>query len=167
MPEVAQIYLGNINSDSDLAKSVKQEKCLEISLPECDRNKGRIHGHVENGVAVGIIKSRDHALESGDVFKTDSGKLLLISLEEQEFLVLEFSNRETNTAPFKLVALGHALGNYHYPIKIQVDKIYVQINTDKLILEKLINGFGIAGLQLSYQTLSANQKIGFSFPNHS
>ncbi|MGB5712804.1 MAG: urease accessory protein UreE [Waterburya sp.] len=162
MTEIAQTYLGNINDNSDLAELVKIESYLEVTLQESDRNKGRIHAHTLAGVAVGIIKSRDRSLQSGDLFKTDSGKLILIQLQEKEVMVLDLSSLENHISATKLVNLGHVLGNYHYPTMIHNQKIYIQLVTDKLILEKLIKDLNIPELQISYEMQSLNHNITFA-----
>lgn len=166
MTEVAKTYLGNINNNSDLSELVTIETCLEIYLAESDRLKGRIHTQTNSGVAVGIIKSRDRSLQEGDVFKTESGKLLLVHLQEQELLVLDFSLLETNIPATKLVYLGHVLGNHHYPMVIQDNKIYVQLVTDKEIIEKRINDLNIPGLQINYKMKTADKDNIFSSHSH-
>ena len=164
MIEVAQTYMGNINDDSELAQLITTESCLEVTLTQSDRTKGRIHAHTASDVAVGIIKSRDRALRSGDLFRTNSDKLLLVYLQEQELLVLDLSSIADNISSSQLVQLGHILGNHHYPIEVQGNKIYVQLITDKLILEKLINELDIPNLQIKYQMQSESQQ--FSFAKH-
>ena len=62
---------------------------LSTNYRQRDRYKGRIHARSNSGIAVGIIKSRDRALESGDLFRTNSDKLLLIYLPEPELLIHE------------------------------------------------------------------------------
>ena len=166
MTEVARTYIGNINDNADLAQLANSESCLEVTLDESDHAKGRIHTHTASGMAVGIIKSRDRALRSGDLFKTDSEKLLLIQLQEQELLVLDLSFLDNNIALEKLVQLGHTLGNHHYPISMQDDKIYVQLATNKTTIEKLINELAIPNLQIKYQTQSELQKLAFSHHVH-
>jgi len=161
MTEIAQTYIGNINDNADLAELVRIENCLEITLQESDRQKGRIHSHTVDGVAVGIIKSRDRSLESGDLFKTNSSQLVLIKLEEQELMVLDFSTLESNICATKLVNLGHVLGNHHYPIMIHEQKIYIQLITDKLTLEKLIKDLNISSLEINYEMQSFNHEIVF------
>ena len=166
MTEVAQIYLGNISDDPNLARMIAAESFLEVALQSSDRSKGRIHAHTNSDLAVGIIKSRDRALRTGDLFKTESDKLLLIKLQEQELLVLDFSAVEPDIYQAKLVQLGHALGNHHYPIMLQENKIYVQLITDKQIIEKLIGNLNIIGLQIKYKMQSEQKKIVFSSHSH-
>ena len=166
MVEIAQTYMGNINHNSDLAKLVQIEICLEVTLQESDRHKGRIHAHTDSGMAVGIIKSRDRSLQSGDLFKTNSGKLVLINLQEQELMVLDLSSLESDTSATKLVNLGHVLGNHHCPMMVRGQKIYIQLATDKFILEKLIKDLNIPSLQINYEVYSSTQNITFESHNH-
>lgn len=165
MTEVAQIYLGNINHNSDLSELVQKETFLEVFLKQSDRQKGRIHTHTDTGIAVGIIKSRDRALQSGDLFKTESGNLVLIHLQAQKLMVLSFST-SANNIPTKLVHLGHILGNHHYPIVVQDNKIYVQLVSDAKVLEKAIKDLHIAGLEINYEMRSPTKNLNFSVHNH-
>ena len=88
MTEVAETYLGNVNSNSELALITSD--CLKINLQFSDRYKGRIHTYTNSNLAVGIIKSRDRALQSGDLFKTNSGKFVLIHLQEPRTVSYRF-----------------------------------------------------------------------------
>ena len=166
MTEIAQTYLGNINHNSDLSELVNHETCLEVFLTERDRHKGRIHTHTDTGVAIGIIKSRDRALQCGDVFQTESGNLILVHLQELELMVLSFSELVSDNVPVKLVHLGHILGNHHYPIVVQDNKIYVQLITDAKVLEKTIKDLHIAGLEINYEMRSPNKHLNFSVHSH-
>lgn len=166
MAEIAQIYLGNLGQDSNLAKLVSDEVCLEVYLQQSDRPKGRIHAHTNDDIAVGIVKSRDRLLQSGDVFKTESGKLLIARLKEQELLVMDLSALNPNVAPFQLIRLGHVLGNHHYGIAIQNSKVYVQINNEPRIIEQIIKDLNIPGLQVTYETQSSLANLTFTSHHH-
>ena len=166
MVEIAQTYLGNIQQDSSIAKLVSQETCWEVCLSQSDRFKGRIHAHTKDNRAIGIVKSRDRSLESGDVFKTESGKFLLVNLREQELLVLDLSTLQGEVAAAKLVRLGHVLGNHHHAIAIQDNKIYVQVTTESKVIEKVITDLQIPELKITYQTQSKSAKITFVTHNH-
>lgn len=166
MTEVAETYLGNIHSNSELTQLITLETCLKINLQFSDRHKGRIHAYTDSNLAVGIIKSRDRALQSGDLFKTNSGKLVLIYLQETELLVIDLSTLEPNVTAAKLVHLGHMLGNHHYPIAIQDNQIYVQLVTNKITIEKLLKNLNISGLKISYQLPQGDRQIIFSSHEH-
>lgn len=164
MNEVAEIYLGNINNNSELAQTTSD--CLKINLPSSDRHKARIYACTDTNLAIGIIKSRDRPLQSGDLFRTKSGKLLLIHLQEPELLVIDLSTLDARVTHAKLVHLGHVLGNHHYPIAIQNQQIYVQLVTSKVIIEKLLKDLDISGLQISYQLPKSDRQISFSAHRH-
>jgi urease accessory protein len=157
MIEIAQTYLGNLTEDSNLAAKVTQARqqgsCLEVSLSQSDRHKGRIQAHSTSGVAIGIIKSRDWSMREADVFRTQSDRLVVIQLQEQELLVLSFEQPITASAT-ELVHLGHVLGNHHYPITIANQKIYLQPGADLAILEQTIKQLQIPGLIMNYQMRS-------------
>ena len=165
MTEVAETYLGNINSNSKL-RLMTSEACLKINLQFSDRHKGRIHAYTDSNLAVGIIKSRDRALKSGDLFRTNSGKLVLIHLQQAELLVIDLSTLDADVAPAKLIHLGHVLGNNHYPIALKNNKIYVELVTNKTSIEKLIKDLNIAGLKISYQLPKGDRQIIFSSHGH-
>ncbi len=166
MTEIAKIYLGNIQNNLNLSQRLTKETYLEVYLQSSDRQKGRIHAHTDSGIAIGIIKSRDRPLQSGDLFQTDSGKLLLIHLQQQELLVFDFAAIHPDILPVQLVYLGHVLGNQHYPIAIKNHKIYVQLVTDKSVIEKIIKNLNIPNLQMSYQQISGNGEITFTSHSH-
>jgi urease accessory protein len=157
MIEIAQTYLGNLTEDSNLAAKVTQARqqgsCLEVSLSQSDRHKGRIQAHSTSGVAIGIIKSRDWSMREADVFRTQSDRLVVIQLQEQELLVLSFEQPITASAT-ELVHLGHILGNHHYPITIANQKIYLQPGADLRIVEQTIKQLQIPGLIINYQMRS-------------
>ena len=164
MKEVTREYLGNTNHDLELARLITLETYLEVNLQFDNRAKGRILARTNSGIEIGIIKSRDRTLQSGDLFRTNSGKLLLINLQEQEVLILDFSTLDPNIFCAELVHLGHVLGNHHYPIKIQQGQVYVQLVTDKITLENILKDLKISGLKIDYQRLHGD--VQFAFLSH-
>ena len=166
MTEIAQTYLGNIDRDFDLAKLIATKTCLKVLLSHKDRHKGRIHTYTDDNVAVGIIKSRARLLESGDVFQTQFDRLLLVHIQQQELLVIDLSAVDRDIALTKLVRLGHVLGNQHYAIAIQENKIYVRVDTESKAIEKIIDNLQISGLQTTYEMQSASANTTFTSHNH-
>ena len=164
--EIANQYLGNIQENAELSQRLTKENCLEVHLSQSDRVKGRIHAHTDSGVAVGIIKSRDRSLEEGDVFQTESGKLVSIRLQPQKLMVLSFSSSTTDTLPAKLIHLGHVLGNHHWPIIVRKDKIYLQLAVDEAVMEATIEDFKIPGLKIDYESRSPSEHLNFSDHTH-
>lgn len=166
MTEVANQYLGNIQENAELSQRLTVETCLEVHLSKSDCVKGRIHAHTDYGVAVGIIKSRELSLQAGDVFQTESGKLVLIHLQPQKLMVLSFSSSTTDTLPSKLIHLGHVLGNHHWPIIVRKNQIYLQLVVDAAVMEATINDFKIPGLKIDYELRSPSEYLNFSDHTH-
>ncbi len=169
MTELAQTYLGNYLKDIELKERVEQSLatncCLEVELTQDDSLKSRVHAKSSEGTTVGIIKERGWSLTEGDVFKTENDQLLLIHIQAQQFIVLSFSTQQPGYE-IALVHLGHALGNHHYPIFVTKDKIYIQLVTDKEVIEATIYSFKIPGLLVTYELRSPAQQLTFQKDSH-
>jgi urease accessory protein len=161
--ELAETYLGNVNERPDLAQQVAeakaQDNCWEVMIEPSDRPKGRILAHTVTGVAVGIVKGRDWLLQAGDVFATESGQLVLVSLSQQQVIALRFEKAVENRA-IALIHLGHVLGNHHWPISIQDDVLYVEPVIEAAQMAEMIREaaqtLGIEGLQISFEDRADN-----------
>jgi len=165
MTELAQTYIGNWIRDSSLTKRVEQasteNNCLEVYLSQSDSFKGRIHAQSTSGEMIGIVKERHWLLTEGDVFETERGQLLIVHLEVQKVMVLSFTD-EAKGNEIQLVHLGHTIGNHHWPLLIQGDKIYVQLSADIEVMESTVRSFGIPGLSLNYESRSPDEQLTFS-----
>ncbi|MBH8560904.1 urease accessory protein UreE [Nostoc sp. CENA67] len=169
MTELAQIYLGNSLENVSLSERIEKARSsalfLEVHISQTDNRKGRIHTHSTTGIAVGIVKNRDWSLREGDVLETEQGKLLLIHLQDEKVMVLTFTQPVTQH-PIKLIHLGHVLGNHHWPIILQNNKLYVQLVADVEVIESTIHNFKIPGLKIDYELHSAQRHLDFSQHHH-
>ncbi len=168
MTILAETYLGN-QADSALQQQVEQARhagtLLEVYLQTDDRAKGRIHAHSTTGIELGIMKSRDHALNPGDVFVTQSKQLLLIHLHAQTVMVLSFQGDATGHA-IDLIYLGHVLGNHHWSILVENDRIYVEMVADAAVMEATVRTVKIPGLCIDYEVRSPAAPLQFSSHAH-
>ena len=165
--EIAQTYLGNVQENPEIEQQIKstQKPYLETYLSLEDRRKGRIQAQSTCGLLLGIIKSRDWSMRSGDVFVTESGSFLLIHLQKQKLMVLSFSETVKAKAA-ELVYLGHVLGNHHYPLIIDQDKLYLQLGDDSEVILQTIKTLQIPGLQITYESRSPEKSLSFSHHHH-
>lgn len=169
MTILAETYLGNQATNSALQQQVAQarqaEALLEVYLQTDDRAKGRIHAHSTTGVELGIIKSREQFLSTGDVFITQAGQLLLIHLHTQTVMVLGF-NGDVMGHAIDLIYLGHVLGNHHWPILVQGDRIYLEMVADPAVMEATVKNINIPGLCIDYEVRSPDAPLQFSPHTH-
>ena len=167
--ELAETYLGNVSEKADLAMRIEQAKeearCLDVSIGLGDRTKGRILTHTATGQAVGIVKTRDWLLRDGDVFISKNNYLVVVSIQSQQVMTLQFEAGVSNGA-IALVHLGHVLGNQHWPIVVKGNVLYVALVADAAVMEstlrKMVKTLSIAGLQIGYETKSADESVDFS-----
>lgn len=169
MTELTQSYLGNSIEDASLTERIEKARssgrCMEVHISQTDSRKGRIHVHTTSGVTVGIVKSRHWSLRDGDVLETEQGRLLLVHLQEQKVIVLQFTEPVVDGA-IALIHLGHVLGNHHWPIIVQDRKLYVEVVVDAEVIESTIREFKIPGLQIDYELRSDNDYLDFSEHKH-
>ncbi|MEM9484812.1 MAG: urease accessory protein UreE [Cyanobacteria bacterium P01_F01_bin.116] len=162
---IAQTYLGNQLQNPQLAQRLTTASPMEVTLEPSDRVKGRIYAQTTEGETVGIIKERHWSLAEGDVFQTAEGQLLLIHLQPQTVMVLQLTQPVSENA-LALIHLGHTLGNHHWPILIETDKIYIQLAGDQTVIEQTLQDFEIPGLAISYELRSPRQYLNFSSHHH-
>ncbi len=154
--ELAETYLGN-SENADLTQQIAQAKeesrCLEVSIEISDRSKGRILTHTATGQAVGIVKTRDWLLRDGDMFLSNNNYLVVVSIQQQPVMTLQFGPEAENKA-IALVRLGHVLGNQHWPVVVKGDVLQVTLVTDAAAMEstlrKMVKALAIEGLQIGY-----------------
>lgn len=163
---LAQTYLGNQLQDPQLAQRLAAASPMEVTLEPGDRVKGRIYAQTTAGETIGIIKERHWSLAEGDVFQTTGGQLLLIHLQPQTVMVLQLNQPVSENNALALIHLGHTLGNHHWPILIEADKIYIQLAGDQTVIERTLRDFEIPGLNVSYTLRSPTQYLNFSSHHH-
>ena len=166
---LAQTYLGNVKESADLTRRVLQARedgrCLEVMVERCDRNKGRVFAQATVGQAVGIVKGRDWSLRDGDVFVTEQGRLVLVSVQPQTVVVITLDGMTPN-APAALMRLGHMVGNHHWPISVKGRSLYVEPVVEPSVVESMLQEaaqrLGIDGMTVQRSQRSAQDSIEFS-----
>jgi urease accessory protein len=169
MTVLTETYLGNQEIDRSLQQQVLQAQqagaLLEVYLQPEDSGKGRIHAFSTTGIELGIIKSREQSLGTGDLFAMQSGQLLLVNLTEQTVMTLSV-NGDVSKHAIDLIYLGHVLGNHHWPILVQGDRIYVEMVADRTVMETTVRNVNIPNLCIDYEVRSSVNQIHFSSHSH-
>lgn len=167
--DCTQNYLGNSIVKPELNHRLEHlrslQRLVQVQLTQADQKKSRIYTRTNTGDSIGILKQRDWQFTHGDVFQLEGDRLLLVHLESQRLMTLSIKTCSPDSS-LKLVHLGHTLGNYHYPIVVTADKIYVQIPEDTSHIEEAIKAFKINGLKIEYERRSPNQALSFETHHH-
>lgn len=167
--DCARSYLGNyfealaLRHEIDLARS--SHRLTEANLTPADCQKGRIYLKTNSGDVLGLLKRRDWQLTDGDAFSLESNHFLLVRLNAQMLMVLSLDCCPSDNA-LKLIHLGHVLGNYHYPIAVATDRIYIQIDDRAALLESTLKALDIVGLKIGYETQPSSQELIFAPHSH-
>ena len=161
----ARHYFGNIQDQSDLKHQIQQETYLEVEITPEENRKGRIYTQTRQGNPIGIIKERFQSLREGDIFQTDQGHWLLISLQRETVMVVQWDSQR----PYQLqdfINFGHVLGNHHYPIQVQENCLYIKLVTEPKMMEALIHSLGIPGLEIRYEEYQADTLTFYTHHSH-
>lgn len=180
--EVADCYLGNIKEDKALATRVahsceahsceahshEAQHCLKVSIERKDCRKGRIFTQAASGQAVGIVKGRDWQLKDGDVLRTQGNQLVLVSLQKQQVIALQFEQSAGNSS-IQLVNLGHVIGNHHWPIALSGETLYIELSGGddmgdmvESTIKEMIKNLGIEGIHITREYKSVDHILDFS-----
>jgi urease accessory protein UreE len=65
-----------------------------------------------------------------------------------------------------LIYLGHVLGNHHWPILVNGDRIYVEMVADRAVMEATVRNVNIPNLCIDYEVRSSANQIQFSSHSH-
>lgn len=152
---VSKGVIGNIYSDKSLyekSRGFQSERRLEkVVLSSRDRKKTRMKKTTDHGTEIGIVTPRGAGLSSGDVLILEKGRMILVELELEEVLVIDFKG---DFILERAVKLGHLLGNQHWPIMVKDESVYIPITLDKSVMETVIRGSNIEGITIRYEKIN-------------
>lgn len=144
---VADTYLGNV-AEEDVATRVERTDPLSVTLTDTERRRSRVRTTAEDGTDLGIVVAE--SLADGDVLVADD-RLVLVSLAAIEAMVLTF---ERAVLPSGSVALGHAIGNRHWPLAIDDGRVLLPVVETRERMEALIEPLAPEGTALSYEAVA-------------
>ena len=170
---LAETYLGNVGERDALAlkvaRSQKENLCLEVTIERSDRAKGRILAQTTAGQKIGIVKGRDWLLRAGDVFALKGNRLLLVGIQSQTVIALTFAE-DTQNDSAALIQLGHVVGNRHWPVTIKEKTLYIELVAEAALMESIIREnatrLNIRGLKIEQVDRTAQNALAFHTDSH-
>lgn len=134
--------LGNLN-DAKWRPLHSDLKIDKLELQPFEAVKSRLRKRSTGGQELAISLPRDQQLRNDDILfhDPDTGRIIITRLPLKEVLVIELDSMaklpaaEIMEASF---ALGHALGNQHWPAVIKGSTVYVPLSVDRRVMESVM-----------------------------
>lgn len=150
--------LGNIISDEKWKKLFtgmshnNQVKTIMITHRESERS--RFFKKIpEINEELGINLKRGTVLHNGDVLYYRVGeKMFVVRIEPEKVMVFHFVGKLNADELLKAaVKLGHAIGNQHWEMRVEGNKVIVPLTLDQKVMESVIKTHKIPGIRYDFE----------------
>jgi urease accessory protein len=164
--------IGNLYHDSNLRKRYEEMSsqflCESIRINRMEAQRVRMRKRSSKGTDIALTTTPGTRLRHGDVLMAGNDKMITIELEPENLAVVEVKdNIDEHDAVQLPVAIGHAIGNLHRPIKLEGRKIYFPIQTDSEIeMFKKIFGRVLDHLEISQAKMVFEPEEGMDIHEH-
>jgi urease accessory protein len=130
---VAETVLGNIEEDPHATRYAErpETEIERVVLDDRERRRSRVRTTTEAGTDIGIVVDRNQPLLPGDVLVDDSERMVVVTFEDRDALVITFEGTEFSTDVLvQLTQLGYQVGNRHWDLAVRDDEVLVALGTD-------------------------------------
>jgi urease accessory protein len=164
--------IGNIYHDGNLRKQYEdmssKSLCESIRINRMEAQRVRMRKRSSKGTDIALIMAPGTKLRHGDVLIVANDKMVIMELEPENLAVIQVKdNIDEHDAVQLPVAIGHAIGNLHRPIKLEGRKIYFPIQTESEIeLFKKIFGRVLDHLEISQAKMVFEPEEGMDIHEH-
>ncbi|HYX71620.1 MAG TPA: hypothetical protein VE732_02525 [Nitrososphaera sp.] len=154
--------IGNIYHDENLRKQYEDMSsksiCESIRINRIEAQRVRMRKTSSKGTDIALILAPGTKLRHGDVLIVANDKMVIMELEPENLAVIQVKNNIDEHDAVQLpVAIGHAIGNLHRPIKLEGRKIYFPIQTDseiemfKKIFDRVLDHLEISQAKMVFE----------------
>lgn len=152
---VCDTILGNIH-DREWAARLASYAIEEILLDQWTAQKSRFVVHAANGEEYAVTLPRNTRLQDGDIILCDEASLRLIVLrmdlnEVMEIDLCPLLGEQPDDIIHTAVALGHSLGNQHWPAVVKGCKVYVPLTVDRKVMSSVMRTHNFANITFSFR----------------
>ena len=164
--------IGNIYHDENLRKQYEdmssKSLCESIRINRIEAQRVRMRKRSSKGTDIALVMAPGTKLRHGDVLIVANDKMVIMELEPENLAVIQVKdNIDEHDAVQLPVAIGHAIGNLHRPIKLEGRKIYFPIQTDSEIeMFKKIFGRVLDHLEISQDKMVFEPEEGMDVHEH-
>jgi urease accessory protein len=153
---IVEHVLGNRHEDPALSEACDHAAAqggLEVlRLPSDAARRGRMRVTTDAGTELGLALGRGSELHDGDVIyrAPDGSQVVVVAIPPSDALVIRPAEDAPADRLFEMgVRLGHALGNQHWPIRVDAGAVIVPITLDRKATETVLATYGMEGLEWS------------------
>lgn len=152
--QLIEAVLGNVN-DATWKQRLDDADVDVLELSQWDAQKNRLRKKTKNGLSLAISLDRDKFLHDGDVLLWDEAtkQAVICKIDLCEVLVIELGALADLPLPVLLersVALGHALGNQHWPAVARDGKVYVPLAVDRKVMNSVMGTHHFADIRYHF-----------------
>ncbi len=126
-----------------------------IELDQWTAQKSRFVARSQRGGEYAIALRRSRRLVDGDVLHFDSqrGRAVVVRIKLSEVMVIDLGRIESfplQQQQERLVELGHAIGNQHWPAVVRDGKLYVPLTVDHKVAQSVMRSHNIEPLEVEF-----------------
>lgn len=152
--QLIEAVLGNVN-DATWKQRLDDADVDVLELSQWDAQKNRLRKETKNGLSLAVSLDRDKFLHDGDVLLWDEAakRAVICKIDLCEVLVIELGALADLPLPVLLersVALGHALGNQHWPAVVRDGKVYVPLAVDRKVMNSVMGTHHFADIRYHF-----------------
>lgn len=156
--------VGNSHDDLTLATAcealARRGNLERVHLSLRDAQRGHMRVTTDAGTEIGIDLERGSVLRDGDVLyrSPDWSWIVVAVVEPVVALAVRPARHRTAGELFAIgVRLGHVLGNQHWPIRVELERVLVPITVDRKAVETLMTSYGLNGVEWEFVTVDPGQ----------
>jgi urease accessory protein len=147
---LVETVLGNA-VDPQWAAQLAAARVDHLDLDQWEAQKHRVRKRTRGGAEVALVRGLGERLRDGDVLSWDpqAGTALVARIRLSEVLVIDLAGLARLPEPRRLaaaVALGHAVGNQHWPAVVHGGRVYVPVSVDRKVMDSVLRTHGMDGV---------------------
>jgi urease accessory protein len=157
-PGTAQLsvrtVLGN-NAQGNWPASLRNARIDVLTLNAAEAQRTRLRKRTAGGTDVAIALERGGALRDGDVLGWDEAAktAVVVRVDLPDVMVVDLSTllgEPAETLLARSVAVGHALGNQHWPAVVKGTRVYVPATVAPTVMATVLKTHDIEGVGCSF-----------------
>lgn len=158
--------VGNVHRDPSLRalhdRLAAQGVVETLRIRRWEAQRSRLRRATDSGREIALDLKRGQALQDGDVLhlEPDGSAMVVVAVEPQRVLEVEIlPPATTDGAIERAVKVGHALGNQHWPVKVDGRRVLVPVLVDEKVMATVLETHGIPGIRYRFLDAEGSMEL--------